>query len=75
MADEENIAQLQAEQRDIEAKLKFIDSLINNQQTAAPKYHGGGILRKPAQQDFIANLEQYQRAIKELKVTMENLGT
>ena len=29
--DEENIAQLQAEQREIEAKLKFIDGLINNQ--------------------------------------------
>jgi hypothetical protein len=30
MEEEESIEKLQAEQRDIEAKLKFIDGLINN---------------------------------------------
>ena len=66
---------LQDEQREIESKLKFIDSLINQQQTAATnvKYIGGGILKRQTTEDFVVNLDQYTRAMEELRITMEKL--
>jgi hypothetical protein len=51
---------LQDEQREIEAKLKFIDSLINQQAPTSSfnvKYLGGGILKRQRTDDFVINLE------------------
>jgi hypothetical protein len=61
---------LQDEQREIEAKLKFIDSLINQQAPTSSynvKYLGGGILKRQRTDDFVINLEQYQKAMQDLK--------
>jgi hypothetical protein len=69
---------LQDEQREIEAKLKFIDSLINQQVPTSSynmKYLGGGILKRQRTDDFVINLEQYQKAMTDLKHTMDNLKT
>jgi hypothetical protein len=37
------------------------------------KYFGGGILKKHTTEDFVVNLEQYQRAMEDIRKTMDSI--
>ena len=79
--EETKLKKLESEQREIEAKLKFIDGLINQQSgfggsgnNPQNKYFGGGILKRQRTDEFVLSLEQYQRAITDLQMMMEALN-
>ncbi len=81
--EDSKLKKLEDEQREIEAKLKFIDGLINQQSSSGvngggaggtAKFYGGGILKPHRTDEFVISLEQYQRAINDLKNTMDVLN-